>query len=109
MKKFYVNQLPIEPVLFKVVDEYKQPRDVMKYFTAKVFWRRPDATVYSEGSAILVNSPFDGVYYQFGATSPFTTAGEYQIQIKLYGYTSADHFDYTDLIAVDVFENLEGE
>lgn len=108
MKKFYVNQLPIDPVLFKIVDEHKQSRNVMIYQSAKIFIRRPDGTVYSEGSAILINNPFHGVVYEFGSTSPFSIPGEYQIQIKLYGYDSADQCDFTDLIAIDVFDSLEG-
>lgn len=110
MRKFYVGQRPTGSVLFKIVDEHKQPIEVMRYLTAKVFIRRPDGSIYSEGSAIPVNSRYDAIEYEFGETSPFAVAGEYQIQIRL----SMDlgdgtgPFDYTDIIAIDVIESLEG-
>ncbi|BDE58991.1 hypothetical protein GS433_18885 [Rhodococcus hoagii] len=110
MKKFFVGQLPVEPVLFKIVDERKLPRRVLNYRTVQVIWRRPDGSIYSDGHAVTISNPFDGVAYEFGATSPFTQAGEYQIQIKLTEDDPAgERCDYTDVIALDVFESLEGE
>ncbi|WP_283261240.1 hypothetical protein [Rhodococcus sp. IEGM 1379] len=72
------------------------------YQQAQVFIRRPDGTLYSEGSAMIVSNPVNGVIYEFGITSPFTVAGEYSIQIKLTRRTG--EFDYTDPIFLDVFE-----
>lgn len=110
MRSFYVGQNPHGSVLFKIVDERKQPVDVMMYYTAKVFIRRPDGSVYSDGYAVPIANPYHAVDYTFGSTSPFTMTGEYQIQIRLNRNSGepGDKFDYTDIIAIDVIESLEG-
>lgn len=103
MKNFYVGQRPAESVLFKTVDERKLSKRILGvYQQAKVLIRRPDGTVYSQGSATIVSNPANGVDYTFGSESPFTSAGEYSIQIKLTRRTG--EFDYTDPIFLDVFE-----
>lgn len=108
MRKFYVGQRPLGSIKFNIVDEHKQPVEALRYFTAKVMWRRPDGSVYSDGIAIPC---FDYIDYRFGETSPFTMPGEYQVQIRLSTdwaeYTDMP-FDYTDIIAIDVIESLEG-
>lgn len=109
MRNFYVGQNPHRSVLFKIVDERKQPVDVMMYYTESVFIRRPDGSVYSDGYAVPIANPYRAVDYTFGSTSPFTMANEYQIQIRLNRNSGGpgDKFDYTDNIAIDVIQSLE--
>ncbi|MFF1944302.1 hypothetical protein ACFVWF_19430 [Rhodococcus qingshengii] len=106
MKNFYVGQIPAEEIVFKTLDERKLPRQIVGlYQSAKVLIRRPDGSVYSDGSAFLYANPFHGVSYRFGNVSPFTMPGEYVIQIKL--SRGSGQFDYTDPIAIDVFEAIQ--
>ncbi|MDV6265073.1 hypothetical protein [Rhodococcus globerulus] len=108
MYHFYVGQVPVGYFDFKIVDERKLPRRVAgAYQAATVLIRRPDGTVYSGGDAYPWANPFDHVKYKFGAVSPFTMPGEYMFQIKLVRRYEPVGVDYTDPIAVDVFEAFE--
>lgn len=108
MYQFYVGQVPVGEFFFKTVDERKLPRRVSgSYQAATVLIRRPDGTVYSDGFAFPTMKPVHGVYYQFGKTSPFTMPGEYMFQIKLVRKYEPVGVDYTDPIAIDVFEAFE--
>lgn len=108
MYHFYVGQVPAGRYFFKIVDERKLPRRVSgEYQDATVLIRRPDGTVYSDGSAFPTMNPIHGIHYQFGDTSPFTIPGEYLFQIKLVRRYEPVGVDYTDPIAIDVFETIE--
>ncbi|MDI9916906.1 hypothetical protein [Rhodococcus sp. IEGM 1379] len=108
MYRFYVGQIPVGDFFFKIVDERKLPRKVaIWYQSATVLIRRPDGTVYSDGFAYPNVNPVHGIDYRFGSTSPFTMPGEYAMQIKLVRDREPFGVDYTDPVAIDVFEAIE--
>lgn len=104
MKTFYVNQVPVEAVIFKVVDELYKGRSLAAYTAASVIFTAPDRTVIDGGDAVITDAATGTVTYNFPATTLFTQRGEYKMRLRL---ENGEREDYCDVISLQVQEELE--
>ena len=104
-KIYYVNQVPVESIVFTVVDENRQPRSLNAYTGASVHFTSPNGTSIDGGTATITDSANGKVTYAFPETTPFTARGAYRVQVKL---TNGTREDYADIMTLRVVESLEG-
>ncbi|MDJ0395908.1 hypothetical protein QMK17_21550 [Rhodococcus sp. G-MC3] len=110
MTTYYINQIPVEELLIKIVDERRQPRDLRAYDSdVAVFFAGPDGIVRAGGGYGYISMSYKGyVSYEFGNISPFTVAGDYKIQLKLSRVEVGElvHYDLTDIATLEVRKGL---
>lgn len=104
-KTYYVNQVPVEAIVFTVVDESRNARSLSAYSGAAVHFTNPTGTVKTGGTATITDSANGKVTYEFGETTIFDSTGTYRVQLKL---TSGSREDYADIMSIKVIEPLEG-
>lgn len=104
MKTYYVEQVPVESIVFLVVDETNTARDLSSYTSASVFFTDPDGLKIAGGEAIITDSAKGKVTYTFPSTSVFSRRGEYKVQLRL---GNSNRADYTDILSIKVLESLE--
>lgn len=104
-KIYYVNQVPVESVVFTVVDETRRPRNLSAYTSASVIIVSPKGEQIAGGAASITGSAQGQVTYTFPGTSVFTMPGQYGIQLRL---ANGDRADYADVLQIKVIEPLGG-
>lgn len=104
-KTYYVNQVPVESVVFTVLDENRNARDLSAYTSASVFFTSPDGTSLSGGVAEITDSATGKVTYTFPSVTLFNSKGAYRVQLRL---ENGNRSDYADITQIKVIETLEG-
>lgn len=104
-KTYYVNQVPVESVVFSVVDENRNPRTLEAYETARVFFTSPNGTSTDGGNAVITDPAQGVVTYTFPETTVFEQRGSYRVQLRL---ENGDRMDYADIATLRVINSLEG-
>lgn len=104
-KTYYVNQVPVESVVFTVVDEMRNPRSLGAYTGASVYFTSPDGTKKAGGAATITDSAGGKVTYTFPTATLFDQKGAYRVQLRL---ENGDREDYADIMSIRVIEPLEG-
>lgn len=104
-KTYYVNQVPVESIVFTVVDEQRNPRALTAYTDASVYLTSPDGTVKAGGAADITDSANGEVTYTFPSATLFDLKGAYRLQLRLENGTRAD---YADILTIRVIDPLEG-
>lgn len=108
-KTYYVNQVPVESIVFTVVDENRAPRSLSSYSGARVFFTRPDGSSTDGGNAVITRSASGEVTYTFPETTVFTQRGSYRVQLRLENGARRDYTDITTIRVVDAPEGGEGQ
>ena len=107
---YYINQIPVEELLIKVVDERRQPRNLRGYDSeVAVYFAGPDGIVRDAGgSGYVAMAHLGHVSYEFGSVSPFAVAGDYKIQLKLSRTEVGNvvQYDVTDIATIEVKKGL---
>lgn len=107
---YYINQIPVEELLIRVVDERRQARDLRGYDSdVDVYFAGPDGIVRDAGGYGFVSMAYEGlVSYAFGSVSPFAVAGDYKIQLKLTRTSVGElvQYDMTDIATIEVKKGL---
>ncbi len=105
MKKYYVNQLPVETLLITVVDERGFARDLSIYDSAQLLIGATNGFTHDDtGTATITDAANGKVSFTFTGDSRFSSAGKYRIQLKLIAGTRAD---YADIAEFEVLRGLE--
>lgn len=104
-KTYYVNQVPVESIVFTVVDEMRNPRSLSAYTGASVYFTSPDGTNRDGGAAVITDSANGKVTYTFPEATIFDQRGAYRVQLRL---ENGDREDYADIMTIRVIEPLEG-
>lgn len=104
-KTYYVDQVPVESIVFTVVDENRAPRSLSSYTGARVFFTAPDGSSTDGGSAVITDSAAGKVTFAFPGESLFSQRGSYRVQLRLENGT---RHDYADITSIRVIDSLEG-
>jgi hypothetical protein len=89
---FVVGQIPKRPITWTVKDELGiNALALTDYTGAQVLIFGPDGSLKVSVPATITNSGNGEVTMTWPETSPFNTAGEYYIQLKLTNGGSADY------------------
>ena len=104
-KTYYVNQVPVESIVFTVVDETRKARSLSAYTGASVYFTSPDGTKKAGGEAVITDAPNGKVTYTFPEETIFDQKGAYRVQLKL---ENGGREDYADIMTIRVIDALEG-
>jgi hypothetical protein len=104
-KTYYVNQVPVESIVFTVVDEQRNARSLAAYTSASVYFTSPDGTIKTGGDAVITDSANGKVTYTFPEATVFDQRGAYRMQLKL---INGNREDYADILSIRVIDPLEG-
>jgi hypothetical protein len=108
-KTYYVNQVPVESIVFTVVDENRNARSLSAYTGASVFFTSPDGTRKAGGGAVITDALKGQVTYAFPEATLFDQRGAYRVQLKLENGSREDYADITTIKVVDPLEGFEDE
>lgn len=104
MKTYYVNQVPVESIEFKVVDEDMNARSLAAYTSASVSFKTPAGGSIGGGAAVITDAAKGLVTYTFPSQTVFNQRGGYKVQLRL---ENSGRQDYCDIMQLNVLEPLE--
>ncbi|MET7769903.1 hypothetical protein [Nocardia sp. NPDC005366] len=106
MKTYYMNQKPVEPLVFVVRDERGKARDLSLYDSAQVYITGTNNFDFDEigGTAVITDADNGKVTFTFMGETVFVNQGKYRFQVKL---IAGDRWDWTDIGEIEVRKGLD--